>query len=256
MLDGVLQQCDTPQKLFHRPANLFVAAFMGSPAMNVVEAEVADGQVRFAGLTVPLAQGSPLAGASRAVILGIRPTDLRPPDEAPAGLPVITVRPDQIEELGGLSNLLFPLEAPRVQTDATRAAIEATGDDDATLLADDLRARFCATIDGRREVRLGEEIELAVDQPVPPLLRPGERARDHERRRGCGCPSRSSAAVGTGERRRHEVERVARAHQVRFAHRSADPRRRADRRGLRTAPPNGAVRPARRRAGRPRCRRP
>ena len=87
MLDGVLQQCDTPQKLFHRPANLFVAAFMGSPAMNVVEAEVADGQVRFAGLTVPLAQGSPLAGASRAVILGVRPTDLRHPDEAPAGLP-------------------------------------------------------------------------------------------------------------------------------------------------------------------------
>ena len=76
---------------------------------------------------------------------------------------MITVRPDQIEELGGLSNLLFPLEAPRVQTDATRAAIEATGDDDATLLADDLRARFCASIDGRREVRLGEEIELAVD---------------------------------------------------------------------------------------------
>jgi multiple sugar transport system ATP-binding protein len=163
MLDGVLQQCDTPQKLFHQPTNLFVAAFMGSPAMNVVEAEVADGEVRFAGLTVPLAQGSPLAGANRTVILGIRPTDLRPPDEAPAGLPVITVRPDQIEELGGLSNLLFPLEAPRVQTDATRAAVEATGDDDATLLADDLRARFCATIDGRREVQLGEEIELAVD---------------------------------------------------------------------------------------------
>ena len=120
--------------------------------MNVVEAEVADGQVRFAGLTVPLAQGSPLAGARRTVILGIRPTDLRHPDEAPAGLPRITVRPDVIEELGGLSNLLFPLEAPRVQTDATRAAVEATGDDDATLLADDLRARFCASIDGRREV--------------------------------------------------------------------------------------------------------
>ena len=163
MLDGVLQQCDTPQKLFHRPANLFVAAFMGSPAMNVVEAEVSDGQVRFAGLTVPLAHGSPLAGASRPVILGVRPTDLRHPDEAPSGLPVITVRPDQIEELGGLSNLHFPLEAPRVQTDATRAAIAATVDDDATLLADDLRARFCASIDGRRQVRLGEEIGLAVD---------------------------------------------------------------------------------------------
>ena len=73
------------------------------------------------------------------------------------------MRPDVVEELGGLSNLLFPLEAPRVQTDATRAAIDASGDDDATLLADDLRARFCASIDGRRVVALGDEIELAVD---------------------------------------------------------------------------------------------
>src|SRR4051794_25381981 len=163
MLDGVLQQCDTPQMLFHRPANLFVAAFMGSPSMNVVEAEVAEGQVRFAGLSVPLAEGSPLAGAHRTVILGVRPTDLRHPEEAPAGLPRIRVRPDVVEELGGLSNLLFPLEVPRVQTDATRAAIDATGGEDATLLADDVRARFCASIDGRREVALGEEIELAVD---------------------------------------------------------------------------------------------
>ena len=57
MRDGVLQQCDTPQTLFHEPANLFVAAFMGSPSMNVVEAEVADGRVGFAGLSVPLAGG-------------------------------------------------------------------------------------------------------------------------------------------------------------------------------------------------------
>ena len=57
----------------------------------------------------------------------------------------------------------FPIDAPRVQTDATRAAIEAATDDDATLLADDRRARFCASIDGRRTVTLGEAIELAVD---------------------------------------------------------------------------------------------
>ena len=43
--DGVLQQCDTPQALFHEPTNLFVAAFIGSPSMNVVEATVTDGHV-------------------------------------------------------------------------------------------------------------------------------------------------------------------------------------------------------------------
>jgi multiple sugar transport system ATP-binding protein len=163
LLDGVLQQCDTPQTLFHRPANLFVAAFMGSPSMNVVEATVAGGSVSFAGIDLPLPPGSPLGDGPRAVILGIRPTDLRHTDDAPPDLPRITVLPDVIEELGGVSNLLFPLDAPRVATDATRAAVEAASDDEVTLLADDQRARFCASIDGRRHVPLGADVELAVD---------------------------------------------------------------------------------------------
>jgi multiple sugar transport system ATP-binding protein len=160
--DGVLQQCDTPQRLFHDPTNLFVAAFIGSPSMNVVEARVSDGRVAFAGLTLPLPAGAPFDGP-RDVILGIRPTDLRHTADAPQDQPRIGVRPDLVEELGGITNVLFPVDAPRVQTDATRAAIEAASDDDATLLADDRRARFCASIDGRRPVVVGEDLELAVD---------------------------------------------------------------------------------------------
>ena len=161
--DGVLQQCDTPQALFHEPMNLFVGAFIGSPSMNVVEATVTDAHVVFAGMQLPLPPGSAFAEESRDVILGIRPTDLRHAADAPAGQPRITVRPDLVEELGGVSNVLFPIDAPRVLTDATRAAIEAASDDDATLLADDRRARFCAAIDGRRGITLGEAVELAVD---------------------------------------------------------------------------------------------
>jgi multiple sugar transport system ATP-binding protein len=161
--DGLLQQCDTPQALFHQPTNLFVAAFIGSPSMNVVEAEIAGGRATFADIGLPLTPGSPLAGATRSVILGIRPTDIRHTADAPADQPRITVEPDVVEELGGVSNVLFPIDAPRVQTDATRAAIEAASDDDATLLADDQRARFCASIDGRRPVAAGEKVELAVD---------------------------------------------------------------------------------------------
>jgi multiple sugar transport system ATP-binding protein len=163
MRDGVLQQCDTPQKLFHNPANLFVAAFMGSPSMNLVDATVSGDHVSFAGFTVPLGAGSPLAGHERRVVLGIRPTDFKHGDEAPAALPRITVRADVIEELGGVSNLLFLLDAPRVVTDSTRAAAEAGSDDEGTLLADDQRVRFCACVDGRRAVTVGEEVELAVD---------------------------------------------------------------------------------------------
>jgi multiple sugar transport system ATP-binding protein len=161
--DGVLQQCDTPQRLFHDPTNLFVAAFIGSPAMNVAEATVHDGRVEFAGLALPLAPDVRLPPGVRDVILGIRPTDIRHALDAPPDEPRVLVRSDLVEELGGVTNVLFPIEAPRVQTDATRAAIEATGDDDATLLADDRRARFCAAVDGRRRVVPGEELELAVD---------------------------------------------------------------------------------------------
>ncbi|HEY3185767.1 MAG TPA: sn-glycerol-3-phosphate ABC transporter ATP-binding protein UgpC [Gaiellaceae bacterium] len=161
--DGLLQQCDTPQALFHHPVNLFVAAFIGSPSMNLVEAAVGDGRVAFAGMSLPLPSHSPLLDADRRVILGVRPTDIRHTADAPADQPRMRVQPDVVEELGGVSNVLFPVDAARVATDATRAALDAATDDEGTLLADDLRARFCASIDGRRRVAVGEEIELAVD---------------------------------------------------------------------------------------------
>jgi multiple sugar transport system ATP-binding protein len=161
--EGVLQQCDTPQNLFHHPVNLFVAAFIGSPSMNLVEAEIEDDRVTFAGYSLPLRSGSPLVGGRRRVILGIRPTDVKHTADAPPGIPRITVHADVVEELGGVSNVLFLIDAPRVVTDATRAAAEADSDDEGTLLADDQRARFCASIDGRRHVEGGEEVELAVD---------------------------------------------------------------------------------------------
>jgi multiple sugar transport system ATP-binding protein len=161
--DGVIQQCDTPQALFHHPANLFVAAFMGSPSMNLVEGTIEDGHVAFADVRLPLAAGSPLRSAGRRVILGIRPTDVRHTTDAPPELPRLTVHADVIEELGGTTNVLFAVDAPRVVTDATLAASEEGTGDEGTLLADDSRARFCASIDGRRAVRAGENVELAID---------------------------------------------------------------------------------------------
>src|SRR5215213_286360 len=59
MREGRVQQCDTPERLFEQPANLFVAAFIGSPAMNLAPGEVAGGRLRFAGIDIPLAR--PLA---------------------------------------------------------------------------------------------------------------------------------------------------------------------------------------------------
>ena len=164
--DGVLQQCATPQDLFHHPVNLFVAAFIGSPAMNFVHASVTEEAVRFADVTMPLPAGSSLGGAgsggaSRQVILGVRPTGFSPASDN--GWPVLNAVPEVVEELGDERYVVFDIDAPRVDTDATRAAVEARTADDALLLPED-RARFT--------VRLPTEVAVAVGKPLSLGLNP------------------------------------------------------------------------------------
>ena len=161
--DGVLQQCDTPQQLFSNPVNLFVGAFIGSPSMNFVEAAVAGDSVVFPGLGMPLAEGSPLRGQERSVIVGIRPTDFAHTDDAAPDLPRMRVVPSVVEELGAETYVVFTIDAPRVDTEATRAAAEAERTDEMTLLADEEGAVFTARVDPRRAPRVGEPLELAVD---------------------------------------------------------------------------------------------
>jgi multiple sugar transport system ATP-binding protein len=161
--DGVLQQVDRPQVLFRKPINLFVAAFIGSPSMNLVDATVENGHVAFADMVVPLPKSAPVGGASRRVILGIRPTDFEHGATAAADLPRVKVKADVVEDLGTESHVIFAVDAPRVSADAVRAAEEITGDDEGKLFADDQRAVFCASVDARREVTPGAVVELAVD---------------------------------------------------------------------------------------------
>jgi multiple sugar transport system ATP-binding protein len=68
--DGVIQQCDAPQRLFDAPVNLFVGAFIGSPAMNLVEARLSGETVAFGATELRL----PGAAGERDVVLGLRPT--------------------------------------------------------------------------------------------------------------------------------------------------------------------------------------
>src|SRR5215216_5486874 len=163
MRDGVIQQVDAPQALFNRPRNLFVAAFIGSPAMNLVEARIDGGRLRFAGSEIPLPGGSPLAGRDGPVILGIRPSDFEHGTTADRELPRIRAQAEVVEELGSETHVIFPIDAPPVVTEATRAAADTHTDDEGTLLAGEERARFTARVDGKRQVTQGSEIELAVD---------------------------------------------------------------------------------------------
>ncbi|MCE4945047.1 MULTISPECIES: ABC transporter ATP-binding protein [Streptomyces] len=110
--DGLLQQVDSPRNMYDRPANLFVAGFIGSPAMNLVEVPITDGGVKFGNSVVPVSREA-LAGAEgdKTVTVGIRPEHFdiveqngaaaqslsKESSNAPAGL-AVTV--NVVEELG------------------------------------------------------------------------------------------------------------------------------------------------------------
>jgi multiple sugar transport system ATP-binding protein len=161
--DGVIQQCDRPQRLFDHPANLFVGAFIGSPAMNLVEARLERERVSFGTTELEL----PGAGAAgdRAVVLGLRPTSfvVAGPGVDP-GWARLRVRLDVVEQLGSECNLLFTVDAPPVATEDVKAAIGgASGADEGRLLADDRRARFVARLQGSPPAAARGTVELAID---------------------------------------------------------------------------------------------
>ncbi len=155
MRDGRMLQVDTPQQLYRNPTNLFVAAFIGSPAMNMIGGTVEGNIVRFAGIDVPLPRNFQPAG--RDVVVGIRPENL-----ADASLvkeqPTLEVVAEVVEDLGADTHVIFTLDATPVRAEGLQAAKDA--DDE---LALDERTAFNARLDSRTHVRVGETLRLAVD---------------------------------------------------------------------------------------------
>jgi multiple sugar transport system ATP-binding protein len=149
MRGGVLQQCDTPETLFDHPANLFVAAFIGSPAMNLVEAHGENGEAVFGTCRVPSAH-------TGRFVLGIRPHDLK----IGSGIPAVV---QVVERLGTETHIVAGIDAPRLRTAALADAIDASAADDDILLAEDDRASFTVVTDARAPIAVGDRIELSVD---------------------------------------------------------------------------------------------
>src|SRR5215831_9922806 len=141
--DGQLQQVDTPQALYDHPVNLFVAGFMGSPAMNFVSAELVrdDGPaVAFAGfkLPVPASVLSAKPGLDeyfgKKVILGIRRSDFEDSAFADESWPRIAVTAGVTEGLGTEIHAIFTIDAPPVEHSSITSAAD-QGDDDDTVTA-------------------------------------------------------------------------------------------------------------------------
>jgi multiple sugar transport system ATP-binding protein len=169
--DGKLQQADTPQALFNAPVNLFVAGFIGSPAMNFVTAQlVRDGgpAVTFAGhrLWVPESLVAARPGLDdyfgREVILGIRPSDFEDASLADAEWAKMPVTAGVTEDLGSEIHVLFSIDAPQVQHSSIAQAVAGDDDDTAIPLAGG-KSLWTARVAARSKVRPGQPVELAVD---------------------------------------------------------------------------------------------
>ncbi len=175
---GVLQQVDRPQTLYEHPVNLFVAGFIGSPAMNMVEATLApsDGSlaVEFGGYSMPvpdevLAERPTLRRyEGRKVVLGIRPEDMEDASllpDAPADRRV-TSTVELREALGSDLVVHFPVEVPPAVTeDVKELASDVSPDvvEKVEAIAGGGRTVMIARLSPRAQVHTGGPIELVVD---------------------------------------------------------------------------------------------
>ncbi|HYX88225.1 MAG TPA: sn-glycerol-3-phosphate ABC transporter ATP-binding protein UgpC [Gaiellaceae bacterium] len=153
--EGRVLQVDTPQRLYQHPANLFVAAFIGTPAMNLVEASLGVDEVAFGAHRVPLDRDRRPASADSRVVLGVRPESFEAASFAPPGAPTFTVVPVVVEELGSDALVFFHVDAEPVAPDMS-------GREEAALLPES-KALFGARIDPRAKALVGEPLELALD---------------------------------------------------------------------------------------------
>jgi multiple sugar transport system ATP-binding protein len=166
---GLLQQVDTPQRLYDEPANLFVASFIGTPPMNLVE-----GDVRVEGDAVAVTVGDvvlPVGPTAleryprvrgcdgKRVVVGIRAEDLYPSTARPS-LPTFAARIDLVEALGSGLMSYFTIDATAVRTEAQKLEEEPVGGVGGIAGS---HPNLVAHFPPRVALRIGETVPVAVD---------------------------------------------------------------------------------------------
>ena len=147
MSDGKLLQLGTPQEIYRRPANVFVAGFIGSPPMNLLSASATGGRVRAGDLELEV-PGAP----SGELVVGVRPEALRLVTGA-TGEQALQVRAEVVELLGHETIVYGSIRGHRVATASTGAGIPALSSGRATVIA---------RLDARRQPAVGETITLGM----------------------------------------------------------------------------------------------
>jgi hypothetical protein len=176
---GVLQQIDTPRKLYETPVNLFVAGFIGSPAMNFLPGTLEDGHLRTAlgdvALPAEMAAKVRRAGAGRDLIIGIRPEHFE--DAAlvegrrAEGL-TFKATVDVLESLGADKYAYFRLQGARATAQELEELAADAGTGDAPGGSDQVVAR----LDPASRAREGQQLELWFDPSKLHLFNPGNGA--------------------------------------------------------------------------------
>jgi multiple sugar transport system ATP-binding protein len=169
MRRGLLQQFEAPQRLYDAPANLFVASFIGSPAMNVLEGTLereGDRVVCRVGSATLRVDGRPELAASvgKTIAVGIRPEALDEPGRWPDG-GTLHGKVQSVEALGPEQLAYVEIEARPVLVDDVLEGLvdhEEAGDL-ADLIDADGRATIVARLDASARLRPDDPIELAVD---------------------------------------------------------------------------------------------
>jgi multiple sugar transport system ATP-binding protein len=178
MRKGVLQQVEPPQVLYDHPLNLFVAGFIGSPSMNMVEGNLArsDGAmfVDFGGFRLRIddqaLQARPALSKfeGKKVVVGLRPENLEDASLVPKTPEDrrIQATVDLREALGSQVVIHFTLDAPIVLTEDTKELAHDVGAEaleDLASRAREAKSKFVAQLDPRTQVREGDKIDLIVD---------------------------------------------------------------------------------------------
>jgi multiple sugar transport system ATP-binding protein len=165
---GELQQVDHPSVVYDRPANLFVASFIGSPPMNLALGELAQRDGRFSlklgkaeiGIPPEIAAERGLEPwAGKSVIVGVRPEDIRVASDGGDRNGSLRAEIERVEALGSELLGYFPVEAEAPKGGGVAAAAAGESLEDAPLVGEG--TMFCASFEPRTRLRRGDAFELA-----------------------------------------------------------------------------------------------
>ena len=149
MKDGIIQQLGTPSEIYDRPANRYVADFIGSPSMNFLEGEIDDGVFRSGAVAVPLDRYAFTRRPAGRATFGIRPEHVRTGEAAPGADFTAEVTAEVVDPLGSDTLVLASLDG----------------------------ARFWLRLPGKAEVRAGDRIAIGIDASEASLFDAGDEVR-------------------------------------------------------------------------------